>query len=73
MKRGFTLIELLVVLTIIAIAAALLFAVVGGRGNGEPIILNYERETWRQNEQMLQEQRRANDLRELELQQAQQK
>lgn len=68
MKKGFTLIELLVVITIIAILASLgvtfLRAV---SGNQQPLFYNSDYENAEANKRQAEEMRRANDLREREL------
>lgn len=68
MKKGFTLIELLVVITIIAIIASIgvtfLRAV---SGNQQPFFYNSDYENAEANKRQAEEMRRANDLREREL------
>lgn len=67
--KAFTLIELLVVVAIVAIFGALIF---GGSGcqreDGQPFFINTEYENMKANRQQAEEFKRANDLRERELQ-----
>jgi prepilin-type N-terminal cleavage/methylation domain-containing protein len=69
-NKGFTLIELLVVVTIVAIFASLVFGSISGcqRNDGEPLFYNTEYENMKANKQQAEEFKRANDLRERELQ-----
>lgn len=69
-NKGFTLIELLVVVTIVAIFASLVFGSIRGcqQTNGEPWFYNAEYENMKANKQQAEEFKRANDLRERELQ-----
>lgn len=68
--KAFTLIELLVVITIVAIFGAMILGAFGGchREDGNPIFINTEYENMKANRQQAEEFKRANDLRERELQ-----
>lgn len=69
MKKGFTLIELLVVVSAIAIFAILIFGAIGGcqTHDDQPLFYNAEYENMKANKQQAEEFKRANDLREREL------
>lgn len=69
MKKAFILIELLVVISIIAIFASLIFGVIGGceTKDGQPLFYNAEYENMKANKQQAEKFKRANDLREREL------